>query len=141
MSESFLRLLWDARSARKHGPSAVAQRQRARLAEMVTYARARSPYYHELYQSLPEQVDDPKQLPITDKKKLMVRFDDWMTDREVTVEKVRAFINNLDLIGEKFLGKYTVATTSGTTGTPGIFLMDDRAFTMTNVLVLRMLRA
>jgi hypothetical protein len=43
-----------------------------------------------------------------------------VSDREVTLEKVRAFISKLELVGEKFLGKYLVATTSGTTGTPGI---------------------
>ena len=44
-------------------------------------------------------------------------------------------------IGERFLGKYTLATTSGTTGTPGIFVLDDRAMAVTKAMVLRMLRA
>lgn len=35
----------------------------------------------------------------------MARFDDWATDREATIEKARAFVNDLDLIGERFLGK------------------------------------
>jgi phenylacetate-CoA ligase len=124
--DSFLGLLWDARRARKHGPAARAQRQRARLAELVAYARAHSPYYRELYKDLPARVEDPALLPVTDKKQLMTRFDAWATDREVTLEKVRAFIGNPDLIGERFLGKYLVATTSGTTGTPGIFVLDER---------------
>ncbi len=106
----------------------VAERQRARLAEAVAYARTHSPYYRELYRDLPERVEDPTLLPVTSKKKLMARFDDWATDREVTIEKVRRFIEDPSLIGEKFLGKYLVATTAGTTGTPGIFVLDDRQF-------------
>lgn len=132
-------LLRDARRVRKSGPSAVAERQRVRLADMVAHARAHSPYYRDLYRDLPERVEDVSLLPITDKKKLMARYDDWSTDREITFEKVHAFANNPDAIGQRFLGKYIVATTSGTTGTPGMFVIDDDALRVTNVLALRMI--
>jgi phenylacetate-coenzyme A ligase PaaK-like adenylate-forming protein len=117
-------MLREAFASRK--PENVAEQRRTRLAEMVAFARAHSPYYRELYHDLPQRVEDPALLPVTDKKKLMARFDDWVTDREVTLDKVRRFISNPDLVGEKFLGKYLVATTSGTTGTPGIFVLDER---------------
>ena len=132
-------LLLDARRARKDGLPAIQQRQRARLAEMVAHARARSPYYRELYEELPDRVEDATVLPVTDKKTLMSRFDEWMTDSEVTIAKTRAFVEDPDLIGERFLGKYTVAATSGTTGTRGIFLMDDGSLAVTNALVFRMM--
>ena len=74
MSRSLLRLLRDARQARRQGPAAIERRQRVRLAETVTFARANSPYYRELYQGLSEQIDDPARLPVTDKKALMARF-------------------------------------------------------------------
>ena len=97
-----------------------------RLADVVAFARTNSPYYRELYNDLPARVEDPALLPVTDKNKLMASFDDWVTDREVTIEKVRKFVEDPSLVGERFLGKYLVATTSGTTGRPGIFLLDDR---------------
>lgn len=124
--ESFVWLLRDIRQARKQGAAAIAARQRARLAELVAYARERSPFYRELYQGLPERVEDPTHLPVTSKQALMANFDAAVTDREVTLQNVRAFIADLDLIGEPFLGKYLVATTSGTTGMPGIFVLDGR---------------
>jgi len=130
MSENILRLLLDIRRARKQGPAAINQRQRKRFAEMVAYARANSPYYRELYKGLPEQVENPTLLPVTDKKKLMARFDDWVTDREVTLEKVRPFVENRNLFGKEFLGKYLVITTSGTTGTHGIFLIDKQSLSV-----------
>ena len=139
MSQGFVRLLLDTRSARREGPGAIARRQRARLAEMVALARAHSTYLRELYQKVPERVEDPILLPITRKKELMARFDDWVTDREVTHEEIRRFVDNPDLIGERFLGKYTVATTSGTTGTRGIFVIDHQSMAVTNALMLRML--
>ena len=139
MNESLLWLLLDTRRARKQGPTAIAQRQRARLAEIVSYARANSPYYRELYRGLPERVEDPTLLPITDKKKLMARFDEWATDREVTIEKARPFVENRELFGKQFLDKYLVITTSGTTGTHGIFLIDRRSLSVIAPLALRMI--
>lgn len=108
---------------------------------MVAFARANSPYYRELYKDLPDRVEDPTMLPVTDKKKLMARFDDWVTDREVTLEKARPFVENPDLFrfGKKLLGKYFVITTSGTTGTHGIFLVDQRSLSVIALLFLSML--
>ncbi|MFG1686513.1 phenylacetate--CoA ligase family protein [Nonomuraea sp. NPDC049269] len=111
----------------REGPAAIARRQRAHLVEMVAYARANSPYYRELYRDLPEQVDDPTLLPVTNKKLLMGRFDDWVTDREVTLERVQEFVADPALVGERFCGKYLVATTTGTSGVRGIFLIDQRS--------------
>lgn len=59
MNGHVMRLSLDVRRARKQGPTAIAGRQRARLAEMVAFARAASPYYRALYQNLPERVEDP----------------------------------------------------------------------------------
>lgn len=141
MGENLLWLLRDMRSARKQGPAAIERRQRERLAEMVAYARAHSPYYRELYQYLPERVEDPTLLPVTDKKKLMARFDDWVTDREVTIEKARPFVENPDLFGKQLLGKYLVITTSGTTGTHGIFLTDKPTLSVVGPIFLTVLSA
>lgn len=139
MRENSVWLLRDAHRARKQGPVALAERQRTRLADMVAFARAHSPYYRELYQGLPQRITNPTLLPVTSKKALMLRFNDWVTDRAVTLEQVRAFVDNPDLIGGLFSGKYTVVTTSGTTGTRGIFLLDERTLAVTNTLALRML--
>lgn len=135
-------LFWTLREAfTSRAPKKVAGRQRARLAEMVAFARAHSPYYRDLYRDLPERVEDPTLLPVTSKRELMARFDDWATDREVTIDKARAFAENPDLIGERFLDKYTLDTTSGTTGTPGIFVLDDPSMAVTKAMALRTLRA
>ncbi|MFC8126211.1 phenylacetate--CoA ligase family protein [Streptomyces sp. NPDC057302] len=126
MSESMAWLKRDIRRARKQGTAGVARRQRDRLADLIAHARSTSPYYRELYRGLPERVEDPTLLPVTDKQKLMERFDDWVSDRDITLDKVRAFTDDPDLIGRRFLGKYLVATTSGTSGRRGLFVLDDR---------------
>ncbi|TMR92733.1 phenylacetate--CoA ligase family protein [Nonomuraea basaltis] len=127
MKESARQIARDARRAMREGHAAIAQRQRAHLAEMVAYARAHSPYFRKLYRDLPEEVDDPAVLPVTSKKTLMAHFDDWVTDRNVTLEKAQAFVADPALVGERFQGGYLMVTTSGTSGLRGIFLLDERS--------------
>lgn len=136
---SVLRLIRDGRRAMKQGPASIALRQRSRFAEMVAFARTNSPYYRELYKHLPADINDPALLPVTDKKQLMASFDDWVTDRSVTLASVRALVEDADRIGERFLGKYTVATTSGTTGARGMFVVDDRTMVVTNAIAFRLI--
>ena len=121
-------------------PQHVAQRQRMRLADIVAHARYHSPYYRDLYRGLPERVEDSRVLPVTSKQTLMARFDEWATDRDISINNARAFAETPQTIGERFLGMYTLASTSGTTGHPGIFIIDDRSMSVTNALALRMVR-
>src|SRR6266536_826328 len=117
----------------------MVRRQPARLAELVAFARDASPYYRELYRHLPPRVDDPALLPVTTKKTLMARFDDWVTDGAVTGEQARAFVDDPDRIGQRLRGRYLVVTSSGVTGHRGIFLIDDRADAVGTALSVRMM--
>lgn len=132
-------LLFDAYRTKRLGIRAIEKRQRGRLVKMINYARSHSAYYRTLYEDLPERIEDTTILPVTNKKDLMSHFNEWITDPEVTIEEVHSFVNNPALIGEYFLDKYTVATTSGTTGERGVFLIDKRSMAVTGVLALRML--
>ncbi|MEU5367124.1 phenylacetate--CoA ligase family protein [Streptomyces sp. NPDC005925] len=139
MSQSMPWLMRDIRRARKQDTAAVARRRGDRLADLVAHARSASPYYRELYRDVPERVEDPRVLPVTDKKQLMDHFDDWATDRDITLEKVRAFTDDPDMIGRRFLGRYLVATTSGTSGRRGMFVLDDRYMDVSSAVSSRIL--
>lgn len=101
--------------------------QHRRLTELVSFARARSPFYRQLYQSAPEGEVDLAFLPPVTKPQLMAAFDVWATDRRVSRASVDAFIRDKQRVGRSYLGKYSVWTTSGTTGEPGIFLQNAAA--------------
>ncbi|MEJ8672810.1 hypothetical protein WKI71_44050 [Streptomyces sp. MS1.AVA.1] len=131
-------LVRDGRRTLRQG--ALAHRQRERLASMVDFARSNSPYYRELYRTLPERVENPALLPVTHKQDLMARFDDWVTDPEVTIHRLRAFVADRRRVGERFLGRYLVTTTSGTTGHRGLFLLDDHEAAVVRALSLRAAR-
>jgi phenylacetate-CoA ligase len=127
----------EARTATREGPEGIARAQRAHFAEQVAFARANSPYYRELYKELPEHLDDPTLLPVTDKRQLMAHFDHWVTDPEITREKVEAFVGDPRNVGDRFLGKYLVATSSGTSGLRGLYVLDERSTTIESALSTR----
>ncbi|MFR9802678.1 phenylacetate--CoA ligase family protein [Pseudonocardia sp. RS010] len=136
---SVLRLLRDAHRAYRRGWPAIIARRRDRLAAIIAYSREHSPLYRDLYRDLPARIDYPELLPVTSKALLMPRFNDWVTDSRATQDLVQAFVADPTLIGRRFLSAYTVATTSGTTGVRGTFLLDEHALAVAAALSWRML--
>ena len=100
--------------------------QRKRLRALVEYARKNSPFYGELYAKLGADwtLED---LPPVTKPELMARFDDVVTDRTVTMARVRDFTRDIDNVGRMLDGKYLVFQTSGSTGHPAVVLYDKGA--------------
>lgn len=118
---------------RQYGKASAEERtaiQNRRLRELVSYAREHSPYYARLYADVPEQFS-LSDLPATNKRHLMEHWDDWVTDRSVTLRQINEFMENKDNIGRKWQGKYMVVTTSGSTGNPLVMLCDK---TVNNVI-------
>ena len=91
------------------------------------FARARSPFYREAYRGLPAGRLDPAALPVVTKRALMNRFDDWVTDPALDLAGVTAFLADREHIGERYLGRYVIWKSSGSTGEPGIYVQDDDA--------------
>ena len=104
----------------------LARIQQKRLRKLVAYARKRSPFYGELYAGLGEDWT-LKDLPPVMKPQLMARFDDVLTDRSVTMARVRAFTKDADNVGRMLDGKYLIFQTSGSTGHPVVVLYDKGA--------------
>ncbi|MDQ7095084.1 AMP-binding protein [Desulfosporosinus sp. PR] len=85
------------------------------------YAYANSPFYREFHKGL---FDAPLQdLPVLTKSMLMENFDDLVTDRAIHLQDVKEFAASKQG-DELYLNRYVVHATSGSTGNPGLFLMD-----------------
>ena len=97
-----------------------------RLRELAAYARQHSPYYRELYRDVSEDFA-LSDLPPTDKRTLMARWDDWVCDRELKLADVERFMADKNNVGAKMNGKYLVFTTSGSTGNPLVAVCDPTA--------------
>ena len=97
-----------------------------RLRDIVSYARENSPYYRELYKEVRDDFN-LTDLPPVDKRTLMDNWNDWVCDKDLKLEDVEKFMENMDNIGRKLDGKYLVYTTSGSTGNPLVCVCDNNA--------------
>ena len=115
-------------------PETVARLRDQRLRELLAHARASSPFFRERHRGIPE--DAPLDAhPPTTRAELMAAFDDWVTDPAVRRAEVEAFISDPARLGEPFLGRYAVWTSSGTTGVPGIYVVDPDALAVYEALL------
>lgn len=117
-------IAFDAWRVTHGGSLLLARRQQERLTALVAFARAHSRFYAQKYRGLPESITDARQLPPITKLELMEHFDEVVTDPDVRKTGLEAFLADQSTIGQAYLDHYMVWTTSGTTGTPGIFLED-----------------
>ena len=101
----------------------IAQIQQQRLKKLVRYARENSPYYKELYSGIGDDFS-LSDLPATNKVEMMAHFDDFLTDRNITMNRINEFTQDLDNIGRMIDGKYLIFKTSGSTGNPAVVLYD-----------------
>lgn len=129
-----LRAFFLASRYKKYSPAKRLALQTERLRSLVGYARRNSPYFKDLYASLPDdyQLSD---LPPTNKIEMMAHFDDWVTDRSIHLADINTFMQKLDNIGRSFNGSYLVFTTSGSTGNPAVVLYDKKASTVMSAVV------
>ena len=64
----------------------------------------------------------------------MARFDDWVTDRDVTLAARGALRRRPARVGQPFLDRYAVFSSSGTTGVPGLIVQDPDALAVYDAL-------
>jgi phenylacetate-coenzyme A ligase PaaK-like adenylate-forming protein len=87
--------------------------QAGALAELLRFARERSPFYAHLHRGLERA--PLAELPVVTKATLMLAFDEVVTDRALTLERVQSHLSALR--GDELLdGRYWVAATSGSSG-------------------------
>jgi len=92
------------------------------LDRLRTHAYAHSPFYQSFHQGL---TDRPlHELPVLTKAIMMENFDAFVTDRAIHLAELRAHAAN-DIVGTRFLNRYWVTATSGSSGHPGFFLFDE----------------
>jgi len=92
------------------------------LHRLRAYAYAESPFYQQFHKG---HMGRPlSELPVLTKAMLMEHFDDLVTDRAIRLAAVREYVTNFQE-GERYLDRYWVNTTAGSTGRPGYFLFDE----------------
>lgn len=92
------------------------------LKQLRAYAYAHSSFYQKFHQGL---MDRPlNELPVLTKAMLMENFNELVTDPSIRLEAVREFASgNADK--RRYLDRYWVTATSGSSGHPGFFLFNE----------------
>lgn len=123
--------LWWSRAA---GADVLRDAARLRFDALVAHARRHSPLLRELYCNA-GATPMPRELPVTRKRDLMERFDDWVTDAAVRRSGIDALLADPSRVGQRYLDRYVVWQSSGTSGDCGIFVQDDRALEVYDALI------
>jgi putative adenylate-forming enzyme len=112
---------------------ALRRRSAARLQSLVAFAREASPFYRRLYRRLPA-APALASLPPVNKSVLMEHFDEVVTYPDVTRRAVERFIADPARLGGSLSGRFSVWSSSGTTGKPGYFVHDPDALAVYDAL-------
>ncbi len=100
----------------------VLAHQAEALQRLRAHAYAHSPFYQRFHAG---REDQPLQaLPVLTKAMLMEHFDEVVTDPNIRLHDVRAFAAQRQE-GARYLERYWVTATSGSSGQPGFFLYDE----------------
>jgi len=95
--------------------------QKEALHRLRKYAYAHSPFYRKFHRGL--EGAQLQELPVLTKAMMMEHFDDLVTDRAIHLADVEQHLTTLRG-DERFLGRYRVNATSGSTGRRGLFLFN-----------------
>ena len=109
-------------------------RQHARLRALLAAAVRGSGIYRERLKGKVPEMLRLRDLPLVSKRELMGNFSAWVTDPDVKLPDLRAFVADPRRIGEAYLNKYLVWESSGTSHEPCVFVQDARALAVYDAL-------
>lgn len=127
-------LAFDIWAAGRGAACALQWRQGTRLRRLLDVALRLSAVHRPAAGDPPRRTTTLDGWPVTRKPALMARFADWVTDPALRLDIVRAFASDPAFIGQPLLGRYTVWGSSGSSGTPGLFVQDEHAMAVHDTL-------
>jgi len=142
VKSDFLRKYYINRNCENASRDDIEIIQSHRFRSLVRHAFRESPFYSELYRDhgvhegdIPElSITD---LPIVDKQLIMDNFDLVVCNPKLKKQALMDFISDTHNINRKYLEKYVVIHTSGSSGKIGIYAYDDQDINAVNVLFVR----
>jgi len=114
----------DAAWTQAAGRLAIERLQADRVARLLAWTQRHSRFYAGRWGKVRHRDPRLTDLPHVHKAELMANFDDWVTDPAVTLRGVEEFAADRARVGQPFLGRYAVFSSSGTTGVPGLLVQD-----------------
>lgn len=113
-------------------PALLAQRREQRLQALLEAAPA-SPFWRDRLRRH-RAADGLQGLAAVGKRALMASFDDWVSDRRLTLASLRAFVAEPANAGLPFADRWIAWESSGSSGEPGLFVQDAAALAVYDAL-------
>lgn len=141
----YLKLLWNLfglkRNTKKNSEQ-IRKLQEEKLRNLLWFAWNYSTFYRRTFEAAGITEETIWTIPLSnfptiDKGQLLQNFDELITVSDVTQEEIRRFDAEEETSREPFKGKYHVVHSSGSTGKPGYFLYDEKAW---NTMLLGIIR-
>lgn len=137
----FLNLYKLKRNAKKTKNEIINLREKS-FRKVIRYAYNNSKYYHKAFLEkgiTSENIDTVPicDFPIIDKETFIKNFDDIVTEKVLSQEKLREFDNNENKNKRTFKDKYHIVHSSGSTGKPVYFVYDNKAWEYMLIGVIR----
>jgi phenylacetate-CoA ligase len=125
---------WDVWLSGWQSPGAILRKSESRLRTLIDLARSQAPLYQRLYRDIPaDAAPRLTDLPVVTKGALMADLAASLTVRDLSHAEIERFVAE-EPVGGLLRDRYAVWTSSGTTGTPGIFLHDRDALALYDAL-------
>lgn len=126
----WLKALWDHRRNMRLSRKQIEAAQLKKFRRLVSHAQRHSPYYRAIIQKngIDTATCQPTDFPVLTKQDVIRHFDDLVTDRRITRERIAAFLARSTDPEELFEGRFHVLHTSGTSGTVGYFVFSHEAW-------------
>ena len=133
---NYLRLLcklYRKKQMMKKSKEQVHTLQENKLRKLLLYAYEHSAYYRETFEAAAitaNQINTAplEQFPTLNKELLMEHYDEIVTDTNVKQSELRSFGEKSSDSMDRYLGKYHVVHSSGSTSVPRYFLYDEQAW-------------
>jgi len=126
----WLKALWDHRQNLRISREQLEVAQMKKFRKLVSFVQHHSPYYRAIMDK--NGIDPgkcvPTDFPILTKKDVIEHFDELVTDRRITRDRIAKFLARSTDPADLFEGRYHVLHTSGTSGTVGYFVFSHEAW-------------
>lgn len=99
--------------------------QQRRLRRLLEHAVAESPYYRRLLGDRDPDSLTVEMFPVMTKSEMMRAFDELVTDPALDRAGLEAWVADPDNIGRRYLDRYAVFQSSGTTGEAAVVVYDE----------------
>jgi phenylacetate-CoA ligase len=126
----WLKALWDHRRNLRISREQLEAAQLKKFRRLVSFIQCHSPYYRAIIEErgIEAATCVASDFPVLTKNDVIEHFDELVTDRRITRDRIADFLACSTDPQELFEGRYHVLHTSGTSGTVGYFVFSHEAW-------------